>query len=35
MFVGCLGRPNDALTSVRIGNHVVLCVDTVKDLVCM
>jgi len=24
--------PNDALTSVHIDNHVVQCVDTVKDL---
>jgi len=32
MLIGCLGsRPNDALTSVHIGNHVVQCVDTVKD----
>jgi len=35
MLVGCLGSwPNDALTSVHIGNYVVVvqCVDTVKDL---
>jgi len=33
MLEGCLGSgPNDALTSVHIGNHVVQCVDTVKDL---
>jgi len=33
MLVGCLGSwPNDALTSVHSGNHVVQCGETVKDL---
>jgi len=33
MFVGCLGsRPNDVSASVHISNHVVQCVDYVKDL---
>jgi len=33
MRIGCLGSwPNYALTSVHIGNHVVQCVHTVKDL---
>jgi len=33
IFVGCLGsRPNNALVSVHIGDHVVPCVGSVKDL---
>jgi len=33
MLFGCLGSwPNDAPTSVHIGNHVVQCIDTVTDL---
>ena len=33
MFVGCHDvKPNDALATVHIGNHVMQCVDTVKDL---
>ena len=33
MFVGCHDvKPNDALATVHIDNHVMQCVDTVKDL---
>jgi hypothetical protein len=33
MFIGCHGdKKNDTLATVHIGNHVMHCVDTVKDL---
>jgi hypothetical protein len=33
MFIGCHGdKPNNGIATVHIGNHVMQCVDTVKDL---